>query len=1188
MKSQVLRSFASVAAAFTLATLGVVPAPVAAQSTTVELSNNPLATRNLAKPNIIIGYDDSGSMDWETIINGAKEGTLWYSSSTTSRFWDTPTTTVGGETVCTGRRRRTCTTTGGTTVTNPPVINSSGSDQYGYIFPNGSTSSSTGDVRRYGDGDELYAIPPIPAYAFVRSNAYNSMYYNPAIRYTPWKPAYIDGALRTFSNASPTAARSHPYFPLSGTATTMDLTAVQYQSTPSSNFTFRFKNGMVIPTSVPWHSQTIRARQSGSSTWSNVTSAITVGSTDYDVMIPYYPAEYWSIDSTCTSGSDCATAWDGQQIRRTAIISTTTSYPKAAGRTDCAGSTCTYAEEIQNFANWFQYYRKRRLAMAAGMGNALADVKGIRADSIYFNGGSSSRPDATMYDFSSTDDSANAKRVIGKFYRSDAQSGTPIRSMMKHIGGQFARTGTDAPIQFGCQRNASFIATDGYNTDTSTTAPSYTAATWMTGPPYTDIISNSLADIAGAYYTINPRPDLATGLLSVNPSATGNNVDRNTNLHVNQYAVTLGAFGSIFGTGSPSDVNPFINPPTWPSVGTSASTAQIDDLWHATINGRGEMHNAYDAADVSTAISSVVRNLIATAGSDAGVAVSSYNLSAGNNTAFVSSYNAQDWSGDLAAFPVNLTTGSVDTTGTATWRAGSLLTARDPATRLIASHDGSGAVAFASGTGGLTSTQVAALALTSTSGDGQQVLDWLRGVRTGEGTTYRTRSSVLGDIVTAEPAFNDGVVYQPANDGMLHAFDAATGAELWAYVPYNVLGNLKALANPTYSHRFYVDGTPTIQNIGSRTILVGGLRGGGAGYYAIDITDPRPNNMTQLRNKILWELPNASTSSTLRDQLGASYGRPLVVRRSTGQWVVIVTSGYNNASGGNHLHVLDAVSGALLRTITTPSGHGLAQVSAWVNNPTYDPTVDYVYGGDLAGNVWRFDLRNDDPSAWSVVKFTTFPSTQPVTTAPELTTVRNRRLIIINTGRLLAETDNASTATQSVYGLVDDLSATPTIANPRDNAVVYPQTLTIATSGIRNVTSGAIDWTTYKGWRFDLPSGERATTDPMVAFGTLVFTTNMPSSTACDQQSFLYAVNTETGGQLPASNFTSGTAWTGRQIGYVYASRPLLATIPGANSAAGPSLVALTNTTANRVNEQLLPMVTANRLRRHGWREVLR
>ena len=567
----------------------------------------------------------------------------------------------------------------------------------------------------------------------------------------------------------------------------------------------------------------------------------------------------------------------------------------------------------------------------------------------------------------------------------------------------------------------------------------------------------------------------------------------------------------------------------------------------------------------------------------AGIAVSSVNIRAGNNTAYVSSYNAQDWSGQLCAYAVDVNTGTIDTTaGRETWCARDQLNALSFSSRKIASFDGTSGVRFASSGGSkLTSTQVSGLALSGS--DGPDVLDYLRGDRSREGATYRTRNSVLGDITTAEPVLDNGVIYQPANDGMLHAFDATTGAELWAYVPYNILGSIKELARTTYTHQYFNDGTPVVQDIVSRKVLVGHLRGGGAGYYAIDVTDPRPNSESTLAGKVLWEFPNAATSATVRNQIGTSYGKPQIVKLADGTWVALITSGYNNASGQNHLHVLNAATGALIRTITTATGTGLAQIAAWVANPQTNPTVSYVYGGDLSGNVWRFDLTSTSSADWSAVLLANLNiagTAQPVTSAPELLTVNNRHLVVVPTGRMLGTTDLSSTATQSVYGLWDDLSATPTIATPRTS--LLQQTLTTASGGLRTITSNAVDWSLYRGWYFDLPAGERVNTDPTIAFGVLTFTSNMPSPTACASQSFLYAVSAEYGGQMPSTAFRTGSPWSGRQLGYTYASRPVVVTLPSGR------VVAITHKSDASIASSELPVNSNSALRKVAWREVYR
>ena len=1106
----------------------------------VDISQLPISAKSQATPNIVFGVDDSGSMDWE-IMMPTPSGTLCWKNK---RFYNSS----------------------GVYESNSSC---SSNAEYGYLFPNGQSSTATTDKRRYVDSN-FAAIPPTRQFAFVRSHRYNPIYYNPAITYKPWAPAWIDGSLRSFADATPTAVLWHPLYPTSGTATTpLDLT--QTLTSSSSSWTFRVHSGMVLNANQDPGIKVGSTKISGS-----------VSDQSGNATIPYYPATYWVEDTS--SGKNCRTAngtsrsetsyWcstgpDGKKLRRIEIKSE--SLELVTGRFP---SGRTYTQELQNFANWFQYYRKRRLLLSSAMSSALVDIRGIRGSTVYFN----DRNPVTMRDFSAETDSENGKDVLGNIYANKANGGTPTSATLKYIGEQFKRTDADAPIQFACQRNAAFVLTDGFANDINgESVPSYTSSTWHGSKPYTTTHSKSLADIAASYYTNNLRPTLTKGLLSIDPSDTSPNADKNTDLHMQTFAITLGAVGTIYGLDTAQARNPFVNPPTWPKPANDAASS-IDDLWHATINGRGAMYAANNAEEVTAAMQDMVRKILVAAGSDAGIAVSTVNLRAGDNTAFVSSYNARNWTGDIAAFPIDLATGNVDTTaGKELWSARALLDKRDPSSRIIASHDGGKGVPFT--TAGLGATLVGKLALNG--GDGADVLEWLRGVRTNEGAAapaYRTRDHLLGDIVTAEPLYFDGIAYQAANDGMLHAFDADNGNELWAYVPYNALDRLKHLADPLYEHRFIVDGTPAAAKIEgeTRTILVGGLRGGGAGFYALDITDPRPGSESSLAGKVLWEFPNASTPAGTLNKLGSSFGKPVIVKTSGNGWVVLLTSGYNNASGKGHLFVLDAVSGSLLKTLDTPSGEGLAHVSAWVDDPAAaEPTVEFAYGGDLGGNLWRFDMRGDVGS-WTVSRLVSFGSSQPITSAPELTFVDKNRMILVGTGQLLGDADLTTSATQSVYGVIDRGTE---ITEPSKK--LFKQTLTEKSGGIRHVTNTDVDFSSYDGWRFDLPSGERVSTDPSVAFGALVFTSNKPSAMACSTESFLYAVNVANGGQMPPSIHHS-EPWTGRRLGFAYSSRPVTVTLPSGK------VVAITHKSDTTVASSLLPVGGTPPLRKLGWREVFR
>ena len=369
----------------------------------LDISTVPLNPSSTAQPNIIFGLDDSSSMDSEVMVN-ANDGAVWW-ERTVAAFTDS-----SGQLLY-------------NTNGNAGADGSKTWYKYVYLFPDGNAS----DTRINTDATyDHFAIPPIPAYAYFRSYQYNQIYYNPYTTYLPWNPAYISGATRTFGAASASAARSHPWFPNPGTPTTINLTATL--SSAATNWTFRMHPGMTIPGGSI---SGIVGRRNGG-TWNNVTTNVTIAAGDYwDVQIPYFPATYYLIDVTCTTAQvisgTCVTAPDGQTLRRYEI-KTGVTFP--SGR--------TYANELQNFANWFTYYRKRKLMLAGAMGSVLSQVRDVRGGIVKFN----ALAPATMYDFNATSDSLNFRQILGTVYTNPVPSGTPTRDALNYIGQQFMR-----PIQ---------------------------------------------------------------------------------------------------------------------------------------------------------------------------------------------------------------------------------------------------------------------------------------------------------------------------------------------------------------------------------------------------------------------------------------------------------------------------------------------------------------------------------------------------------------------------------------------------------------------------------------------------------------------------------------------------------------------------------------------------------------------
>ncbi|MFB3078276.1 MAG: pilus assembly protein, partial [Lysobacterales bacterium] len=269
------------------------------------------------------------------------------------------------------------------------------------------------------------------------------------------------------------------------------------------------------------------------------------------------------------------------------------------------------------------------------------------------------------------------------------------------------------------------------------------------------------------------------------------------------------------------------------------------------------------------------------------------------------------------------------------------------------------------------------------------VLNYVRGDRSNEGPAgLRVRSSVLGDIIHSGPTYvgkpaagyNFGGylgfananadraarVYVGANDGMLHAFDALNGSEVYAYVPSMVMGNLPKLAAQPYKHQYFVDGFLTVEDAqfgGSwHSVLVGGLGAGDKGYYALDVTSPGAATEAEAAGKILWEFHSSSSGA---GNLGYGYSRPSIVRLNNGQWAAVVANGYMSASGAASLYLLDVQTGAVIREITVPDLDGNGLSSPTVIDANADGFVDTAYAGDLNGNLWKFDLKSSNPAAWS-------------------------------------------------------------------------------------------------------------------------------------------------------------------------------------------------------------------------------
>ncbi len=445
----------------------------------------------------------------------------------------------------------------------------------------------------------------------------------------------------------------------------------------------------------------------------------------------------------------------------------------------------------------------------------------------------------------------------------------------------------------------------------------------------------------------------------------------------------------------------------------------------------------------------------------------------------------------------------------------------------------------------------------------ENIIKFLR----GDSTAQNVRASILpmmGDVVNSSPlyipapviglykdddvAFESGqnysdyynanktrnaMIYVGANDGMLHGYEADTGIEKLGYFPAKVLPNLHKLAQSDYAHQFYVDDTPSAAEVFDhvdnkwRTILVGGLRRGGQGIYALDVTNPNFVNTDAAANSMaLWEFDDTQSAD-----LGYTYSKPQVMRLNDGKFYVVLGNGYNNHendgnvsnSGDAVLYLLNIHDGTIVKSLSTnvgsaedPSGEGYANGLATVTgldagtssatgmSAGYDRKIDYIYAGDLFGNVWKFDFTSNDPDDWmlraaqtGVVEnplklFTACSGAdsttncitgenhnhQSITSKLSLHKLDNGNYIVLfGTGKLLelTDADTSNINTQSFYAIVDDDSVVPRSSLLQQKIVYQGNVNSSLNQEVRITTNHKLK--TQRGWFMNLHKPQYTSTN---------------------------------------------------------------------------------------------------------------
>jgi type IV pilus assembly protein PilY1 len=649
----------------------------------------------------------------------------------------------------------------------------------------------------------------------------------------------------------------------------------------------------------------------------------------------------------------------------------------------------------------------------------------------------------------------------------------------------------------------------------------------------------------------------------------------------------------------------------------------------AVAGGSNNYYSALSAAQLNAAMQTILAKILA---ETAATSASSINSTGINTTSiayqgvFDTSDSFQDWTGNLEAFPINTTTGQINTATSAdTWGIGGAQTILDLQDwfigRQIVTWDpvaGAGTPfrwnPSTTATQGIASSTALGVALESFPYDtnGQDVLQFLRGSNAQEvrnGGQFRNRTHKLGDIVDSSPLYiaapsapwqsasyfsyvsaNQGrtpMIYIGANDGMLHAFNAVTGNEVFAYVPHSVWSNLIKLVNPYYNeqHWFYVDGSPSAGDVqfadtSWHTVLFGSEAAGGNSIFALDITSP--SNFTSelnVANAALWEFSDAN--------MGLTYSQPVPALTSAG-FTVVFGNGYNSPTGQPYLYFLNPQTGALISKINLCAAvagvcnaaltNGLSGVTVVNPNGLPSQPSDVVYAGDLQGNLWRVNISNSNPANWTVsVLFQARDSLgnpQPITVPPAvslnpLSPQLTGTMVYFGTGQFLALSDLSNNNVQSVYGVFDS-GAAPALPLLRAN--LQAQTLTsvsTTTTGgqpvqLRQLSANPVLLPAVKGWRVDLnlAAGERVVTQPTLFNGTVQVVSYQPNTNICTAggQSWYMVFNYATGGattlpqfdwngsnSVTSADLYNGLSVAGVSLGTAYSAAPKL--ITGVNGA---------------------------------------
>ncbi|MCB1644143.1 MAG: cadherin domain-containing protein [Pseudomonadales bacterium] len=916
-------------------------APEGSTSNTVEfdyqLAQTPLELPIGPEPNVLLVNDDSGSMDWD-ILTDQTNGLYYFSSGNYLNY--VMKATAGSSTS---------------------------------VAPSEESAPNAGLWR-------------------LRSSDYNKIYYNPQSQYKPWEG--LDTNDVAFPDSPPTAAKHHP---LQSTVT--NLTVPQ-------NYT-----GRAVVTQESCRIRCVRKRRGRCIAYQERCSTSS-GFQNVSVSNYYIPRYYtWNdlngnevLDAVPSPYSDPANS-EGTLVEiKPASAGGSDTYPKYADRTDCKtiSGLCSYDEELQNFANWFTYYRNREFTAKAALGKVVAAAENIRIGYAKLNSTSNLKRIVSMNTSERTGPKAE---LLDAIYTTNSSGGTPLRRSLRDAGryfecrsGDIFNSGSNSspgssrcPVlpapEGNCQQNFTLLITDGtwngsnpyiYNEDSNNNSN-------FDGNAYAGSTSDTLADVAMYYYERDLHPTLNNEVPTSGRDRAGaasnafeNASDEFMHQHMTTFTVGFGVTGLI-----DDDPVDYTQSFTWGNP-YSSSDRKIDDLRHAAYNGRGAYLDASSAKELADALIDAFEEFAQGSGAASAVSFNSQEIQE-DTLIFRAFYNTKINTGNLIAQSLT-DEGLVEEP---VWESAKVMDGVDADDREILTFDRVNNVGIPFRPGNLNDDQKAAFITDQGASDAQkntevtQRVNYLRGDTTNERPVgnFRERPAVegrLGDIVHSTPVFvgapsrlgrdavpypqtdlytsfkasnesRDELIYVEANDGMVHGFSAEDGSEVFAFIPDNLMTgtfsrNITELLNYEYTHKFFMDVTPAINDVymdadgdGNKewtTILVGGHGAGAKAYFALNITDPSKLTEATAEDVVMWEFTDAddayptnsdgtpltnddgSQRQDLQDtpqpvkDLGYSFSVPTLAMSNLEDddgekiWVSIFGNGYNSTSGIAKLYVL--------------------------------------------------------------------------------------------------------------------------------------------------------------------------------------------------------------------------------------------------------------------------------------------